>query len=411
MSRMSRTTFVVSLGAALAVGILTVLVSAASLPECTTDSQQDPFAVIRSAPCGTYRIIRTRRESVGGVEQDVTVQYMLHPPAGPAKAMVILFSGGIGQTGITGDPNTGQVFTSNNNFLVRSAQLFAERGYLAVTIDRPNPAPPDAEYQLYRLSARHAQDIVAVANHANRWARHVFLAGTSMGTLSVVAQSVLGAGSMLSSPVTVQPSGVPYIGNPEFPNLVPSFARVPVHVMAHALDGCGATSPTNAELLHEQFLLAGTSSVFDLMNGGFDRTGIGGIVPCDAITYHGFLGIENAAVTRITARMDAIIAAHAARFPWNHRPVTRSAWRVTTLQHPVSIDLRMLAADPNGDRLSFSLPYATSSRGARLTLRGPMATYWPVQMGIIDGFVYVVSDDRGGRSADVVTAAVTGELR
>jgi hypothetical protein len=408
---MSRTAFVVSLGAALAVGVLTVLVSAASLPECTTDSQQDPFVVIRSAPCGTYRIIRTRRESVGGVEQDVTVQYMFHAPAGPAKAMVVLFSGGIGQTGITGDPSTGQVFTSNNNFLVRSAQLFAERGYLAVTIDRPNPAPPDAEYQSHRLSARHAQDIVAVANHANRWARHVFLAGTSSGTLSVVAQSVLGAGTMISSPVTVGSPQVPFIGNTNFPNLVPSFVTVPVHVMAHAMDGCGGTPPANAAALHEQFFLAGISSVYDLMNGGFDRTGIGGIQPCDAVTYHGFLGIENAAVSRITARMDAIIAAYASRFPWNRRPVTRPGWLVTTLQRPVSIDLRWLAADLNGDQLSFSLPYATSSRGAAIVLRGTVATYWPTQMGITDGFVFVVSDGRGGRSADVVTVAVTGELR
>jgi hypothetical protein len=362
--------------------------------------------IIRSAPCGTYGIIRTRRESAGGVEQDVTVQYMIHVPSGATKALVVLFSGGIGMTGITGDPNTGQVFTSNNNFLVRSAQLFAERGYLAVTVDRPSPAPPDAEYQLYRLSARHAQDIVTVVNRVNRGQRDVFLAGTSSGTLSVVAQWMLGAGSMTSSPVTIGPPAVPYIGNPNFPNLLAAFVRVPVQVMAHATDGCGGTPPSGAAALHAQFLLAGTSSIFDLMNGGFDLSGTGGIMPCDALTYHGFLGMENAAVGRIAARMDAILALMAAQFPGNHRPITRPARLITTLQEPVSIDLRRLTNDPGGDPLAFSLPYATSSRGAPIALQGAVATYWPMQAGITDGFVYVAADGRGGRSAEVVTVEV-----
>jgi hypothetical protein len=382
--------------------------AAASLPECTTDSQESPPFIITSAPCGTYGIVTTRREAVNGVETDITVQFTVHSPSGPRrpKGLVVLFSGGIGATGITGDPATGQVFTSNNNFLVRSAQLFAERGYRAVTIDRPSVAPMDQGYDLYRVSAKHAQDIATVIARANRANSDVFLAGTSSGTLSVVPQWMLGIGSMLSSPVTVGPPTAAYIGSPSFPTLQPAFVGVPVHVMAHAVDACGATSPANALSLHQQFLTAGVWSEFDQLTGGFDQSSDPTVGPCGARAYHGFLGIENAAVGEITARMDDILRSLETRFPKNRRPTARFVHLVTNVQFPALIDLRFLTDDLDHDRLTFFLPYATSSRGATIELRGPVAIYWPNQPGIRDGFVYVVSDRRGGMNAGVVTVDV-----
>ena len=406
MIRWRRTVAVVLVGVVLGLAALSLGVNAASLPECIADSQETPPLIIKSFPCGTYGIVVTRKEPVNQVETDVTVQYMVHAPAGPPKALVVLFSGGIGATGITGDPVTGQVFTNNNNFLVRSAQLFAERGYRAVTIDRPSIAPPDAEYNGYRMSAKHAQDIATVAAAANPGNLNVFLAGTSSGALSVVPQWMLGIGSMLSSPVTTGPPGSAYIGSPAFPTLLPSFVGVPVHVMAHALDACGATSPANAAALHQQFLAAGISSEFDQLTGGFDQSSDPTVGPCGARAYHGFLGIENAAVSEITARMDATLSNLAARFPGNRRPIARFARLSTQVRVPAVVNLMRLTDDPDHNRLTFFLPYATSSRGAAIQLRGPVATYWPNQAGITDGFVYVVSDVRGGMNAGVVVVEV-----
>ena len=324
---------------------------------------------------------------------------------------MVLFAGGIGETDITGDPVTGQVFTSNNNFLVRSAQLFAERGYQAVTIDRPSVAPTlIPEYDQYRISARHAQDIVTVIARANQANLDVFLAGTSRGTLSVVPQWMLGIGSMLSSPVTSGPLAAFYIGAPGIPNLQPSFVRVPVHVMAHAMDACPVTAPAGASALHQQFLAVGISSEFDQLSGGFDLSATPGVGPCGARAYHGFLGIENAAVSEITARMDVILQQLAARFPGNRRPVARFAHLSTNVRAPAVVNLMRLTDDPDRDRLAFFLPYSTSSRGATIEMRGPVAMYRPNQAGITDGFVYVVSDGRGGMNAGVVVVEVTSGL-
>jgi len=407
-----RTASIALFGTVLALATAGLGVNAASLPECTTDSQESPSFIIRSAPCGTYGIVTTRRESVSGVETDITVQFMVHSPSGPRrpKGLVVLFSGGIGATGITGDPATGQVLTSNNNFLVRSAQVFAERGYRAVTIDRPSVAPTDQGYDLYRVSAKHAQDIATVVAHANRANFDVFLAGTSSGTLSVVPQWMLGIGSMLSSPVTVGPPPAAYIGAPSFPNLQPSYVGVPVHVMAHALDACGATSPANALALHQQFAVAGVSSEFDQLTGGFDQSSDPTVGVCGARAYHGFLGIENAAVGEITARMDDILRGLETRFPKNRRPTARFVRLITNVRFPAVIDLRFLTDDPDHDRLTFFLPYSTSSRGAPIELRGSFAVYWPNQPGIRDGFVYVVSDRRGGMNAGVVAVDVISGL-
>jgi hypothetical protein len=377
-------------------------------PACITDSRQTPLVIIDSAPCGSYGVITTRRALINGVEGDVTVQFMVHRPPGPPKALVVLFAGGNMTTGITGDPATGQVFTAGRNFLVRSAALFARHGFLALALDRPSNGPlPNPEFDLYRVSAAHAHDVVAVASHVNRANLDVFLAGTSRGTLSVVAQHMLGIGSMLSSPVTSPAGAALYIGHPGTPSLQPGFVQVPVHVLFHGQDACPVTTPADAVALHTQFLLAGVDSRLDMLLGGFDLTGTDGIDACDSLTFHGFLGIENAAVRRIAGRMDGILARIQARYPKNHRPRARGAVLTTPVGSPVSVDLSRLVVEPDHDRLTFSLPYATSTRGAPIGLAGTVATYRPTQAGITDGFVYVVSDGRGGVSAAVVTVQVT----
>ena len=381
-------------------------VSASSSPACLTDSRQSPLAIINSAPCGTYGILVARRDTISGAEADVTVQFMVHRPSGQPKALVVLFAGGNGNTGITGDPATGQVFSAGMNFLVRSAELFARNGYVALTVDRPSNGPPNPAYNQYRVSAAHAHDIAAVVSRVNASNLDVFLAGTSRGTLSVVAQYMLGVGSMLSSPVTSDAGTALHIGVPGTPNLQPGFVRVPVQVLYHGQDGCFVTTPSNALTLHTQFVLAGVDSRLEMLVGGFDLSGAPGNDPCDAVTFHGFLGIENSAVRAITNRMDGILAQIKGLYPRNRRPRARSAAVTTGVSSSVTVDLSRLVTDPDRDPLTFSLPYATSTRGATITLAGSIATYQPSQAGITDGFVYVVSDGKKGTNAAVVRVQV-----
>lgn len=145
---------------------------AASLPECMTDSQ-DANNIINSAPCGVYGVMNTRQENGVGITLDVSVQYMVHAPMGAPKAVVMLFSGGSGGIGMTPD-GMGGVAQVGNNFLVRSAQLFAENGFLTVTIDRPSTTAgfSNAAFDQYRVWPAHAQDIAAVMHRVRPNASH-----------------------------------------------------------------------------------------------------------------------------------------------------------------------------------------------------------------------------------------------
>jgi hypothetical protein len=276
--------------------------SAASLPECTTDSSKTPLTFISAVPCGSpFQFVTTR--------PDNQVWYMVHQPAADPKAVVVLFTGGNGNA------------IASRNFLVRSAQLFAERGYRAVTINRPilggdanNPEFPggNAAFDQYRVSPYHADDIGAVLAAVNTDGLSVLFAGTSRGTLSALAQRALSVGISLSSPVT-SPSGTNlYIGHPDHSNLQPnSSITVPVRLLAHESDGCFVTTPEKAVKLHVAFKQAGWDSHYNSIDGGFDLAGqtVDGVLidACDSVTYHGYLGIENEAVDHITKRFDKIL--------------------------------------------------------------------------------------------------------
>ena len=56
----------------------------------------------------------------------------------------------------------------------------------------------------------------------------------------------------------------------------------------------------------EALLDAGAASSFASLPGGFNDPAAG---PCDALTYHGFLGIENAAVGNIADWIDSVLTA------------------------------------------------------------------------------------------------------
>lgn len=384
---------------------------AVSLPECIGDSV-NAAQIIESAPCGFYGIVHSRQENGVGNQLDVTVQYMVHLPMGAPKAMVLLFSGGAGGTGIEPD-GQGGVADANNNFLVRSAQLFAEQGYFTVTIDRPSTTVgfTSAQYDVYRTTARHAQDIAAVVKQVQAdyqlGSLDLFLAGTSRGALSIVAQNMLGIGSLLSSPVT-SPSGGGqnlWVGaNAPHPRLKPDFLKVPAHLLFHVDDGCSVSKPVDSQLLLNDLINAGVPTEFDALVGGF----VVSLDPCDATTYHGFLGIENSAVQQITSRMDFILAKKQLAFPGNLKPSANNGQYVTKAGAAILINLATLTDDPNNDFLHYGLTHSTSSRGGALWRFGRFVIYAPPvgATNVTDGFVYVVSDGKGEKDIGIVSIRV-----
>jgi len=386
---------------------------AVSLAVCTADSQMG--AIIQSAPCGIYGVVQTRTEAGG----PIFVRFMTHAPAGAPKGIVFLLPGGIGGAGISGTPGQPPV-SANNNFLVRTAQVQAENGFMAITTGRPlfndDPMTPEGVELIfdYRLTSRHAVDIVGVlntviaSNPAAFGNLRVFLAGTSASTIGAMAQAQLVNGVSLSSLVSTGPPISFYIGNPNFPQLVPANMPVPVHVMSHKDDSCAPTLPENAKVIYQQFRAAGVHVEYDELNGGFTMAGM--VIPpdpmpiheCQALTFHGFLGIENKAVKEMTKLFEDVLGDLARRYRGNRKPVIVTPG---VLSAAVGVlVLSPLVSDPDGDPVTFTLPYATSHRGATLVLNGSTVTYLAGGGSALpDAFVYIASDGRGGVTPAVVT--------
>ena len=389
------------------------------LSRCTSPSIVNTDGTLNartvSGACGFYGEVTTRTTEGG---TPVIVKYIANrPSSGSApKAAVLLIGGGDLDMNITGNATTGAIVTSGGNFLVRTAQLFAEAGYLAVAMDRPSDRPtatPSDTVQNvdeYRISVDHAIDILAVLRQVNTDNLDVFLSGTSKGALSVVANNLIAAGISLSSAVTRRSSLFPdrlFINEPGFPSLQPGFVRRPAHVLLNTSDLCGVTRPVDSQALFDNLTAAGVNAAIDAVSGGVPVT----VFPapdvrdvCGALDFHGYMGIEPTAVGRITAWLDGRVAALAG----NRHPDAAFATVATAAGAQKQVNLSTLTRDLDGDSLSYALSQTTTSRGGAVSLAGNMVTYTPPvgASNVTDYFVYVVTDGKGGVGAAVVAVQI-----
>lgn len=389
-----------------------------ALTRCTSPGRVNPddgmIAYLGKAnPCAFYGETTTRTTLEG---TPVTMDfYVLWPSNNNApKGVVVLIGGGNLNMAITGVPGTGVAdITGGANFPVRAAQLFADAGYQAVAIDRPSDQPPPgssdstAAVDPYRISVDHAVDILQILKHINTENRNVFLAGTSQGAVSVVANNLIATGISIASPSTTGSNM--YVGRPGFPSLQPGFVQRPVHVLWHQNDLCSSfTPPAGSQALYDT-LATTTDAAFNVASGGVRVTQAGfGITPnvCGTFDYHGYLGIEPTAVGYITNWLDDRVNQLAGNKP----PEAAFATVATAAGVPKQVQLATLTRDPDDDPLSYALSHATTSLGGSVTLNDSMAVYTPPPgvSGKTDYFVYVVTDGKGGVAAGVITVQIDG---
>src|SRR5712691_4702880 len=331
---------------------------AIGLSRCTSPSTVNADGTLNlrtlASPCGFYGEVATRTTETG---VPVTVKYIaMHPSNGSApKAAVYLIGGAELDMGITGDAATGAIITSGGNFLVRTAQLFAQAGYLAIAMDRPSdrptatPADVTQNIDEYRISVDHATDILAVLRQVNTDKLDVFLSGTSRGAISVVAQNPIAAGISISSAVTRGSTVFPgrlFVGDPDVPSLQPGFVQRPAHVLLNTNDLCPVTTPTDSQALFNNLTAAGVNAAIDAVSGGVAVTSPPEQLDvCGALHFHGYLGIEPTAVARTTAWLDGRVAALAG----NRRPDAAFATVATAAGVAKQINLSTLTRDLDGD--------------------------------------------------------------
>ncbi len=372
----------------------------------TIDNTTTPPTVTRTnvLNCAFYGEVQTRISATGA---PVTVQYIaVRPSNGSApKAAVFLIGGGDFDLNFVGNAATGAATTIGANFLVRTAQIFAEAGYLAVAMNKPSDLPTPGttnttiDADQYRISVRHAVDILTVLREVNTDGLDVFIAGTSRGGISAVATNLIATGIALSSVVTRASTGPGplFVNDVRHANLLPGFVQRPSHVLWNTDDQCPLTQPADSQTLANNL-----GAAFNAVSGGF----INDTDVCGAQHFHGYMGIEQIAVDPVTAWLDGRVAA----LGGNRRPDAAFALLPTAARVPLSIDLAALTRDVDGGPLSYALSHVGSGRGGTVTLSGATATYTPPAgaTGGTDNFVYVVTDGRGGVNAAVITIRIGG---
>jgi hypothetical protein len=358
-----------------------------------SDSQElgGGYSVITSIDgMALYHTFSSPRRSRYGAE--VTLQYLVHEPPATARAVLVLIPGGQFTAGIAGSGDGSVATSAGSNFLVRSAHLFAQRGYRVVTMERPSDyidytGGDSSAYFMdaYRTSVAHSVDLAAIINRVNTTNLPVLLAGTSRGAISAVAQAPLFSAIAISSPLTGGSNGDP-VSHADAAKVA-----VPVHVLWHADDACSVTVPVNSYTLSDAFPDGDGVG----LSGGFSPSGND---PCGALSYHGFLGIESCAVSTTTAWLDALALP-------GSRPTAGAISVSASASADSTIDLSS-AITPGSSTLSYSLPFTTTTKGGTVSISGSTVTYSPAGSGT-DTFVYVVKENGGGTAFNTVTVNVS----
>jgi pimeloyl-ACP methyl ester carboxylesterase len=204
-------------------------------------------------------------------------------------ATVVLLPGGAGGIGRIGPEG----WPDGSNFLVRSAQLFADQGFNIAVMARPSDMN-DMDYP-FRVSVAHIDDIRKVVQQTKeRWDVPVWLVGTSRGTVSGTAAVIamrdegLIAGLVLTASVTAgRVTGA-------VPGQALDKITIPVLVVHHTQDACKICIPSQAKTIEPKLSASPAHATF-MLEGGTNPSGD----PCEALHYHGFIGMEAQAVQQI----------------------------------------------------------------------------------------------------------------
>ena len=208
-----------------------------------------------------------------------------------ASATVLLLSGGKGGMGkiVDGQP-------SSENFLVRSRNHFSENGLNVAVLGLPSDKKTGYVEYADRLSPEHLQDIKRVVEYLKTdTGLPVWLVGTSRGTVSATAAAI-DFGNELLDGIVLTASVVSYKKAGAVPTQDIGKIQIPVLVVHHEKDGCAICAPYEVPSIMKGLKNTPVKKLL-MVSGGDNPTGD----PCEALHYHGFIGIEEATVKSMAA--------------------------------------------------------------------------------------------------------------
>ena len=201
------------------------------------------------------------------------------------RAIAVMFPG---NDGVVGLPASAADLTPGVSFLVRTRQIFCDRDVGVAILDTPSDHARGLS-DGFRMGSLHASDVRAVLRRlrARFPTTRMFLIGTSRGTLSAAhVARALGHdvdGVVLTSTVFSGSRRATGLAGFDFGAIA-----APLLFVHHAADACSLCPYTAARDLGQRFPL------ITVQGGRPAQSG-----PCDALSPHGYFGVEAATVAAI----------------------------------------------------------------------------------------------------------------
>jgi hypothetical protein len=221
---------------------------------------------------------------------DVTMRVLLLSPKEP-KASLILFAGGHG--GLRIFPN-GSMQWGENNFLIRTKSIFAELGVNVAIVDAPSDRLRPPFLSGFRNSEEHSKDIKAlIILLKNKYSVPIWLVGTSRGTESAASVGIKlqdeneVKGIVLTSSILIGQDGFPV------PDMAINTFKKPVLIVHHDKDECRVTKFSDLSKLSSKLNSNNRNEVVIYSEGITQGDA------CQAMSHHGFNGIEQQVVSKI----------------------------------------------------------------------------------------------------------------
>ncbi len=215
---------------------------------------------------------------------------VLFLPGQQTRAIVLLLPGG---DGIVGLDSGGGAHQLGRNFLVRTLGQWVAQGFAVVLPDAPNGTSLTGRRHLPAYADAIGRAIDFARSYA---ALPVWLIGTSAGTTAAVNGAAhLGskvAGAVLTSSATRR---IDSSGETIFDAELGAIA-VPVLVVGNEYDTCPDTPPGDAPIVLAALTRSPRKELVMVTSGQIAK----GSDPCQGTSPHGYLGIEDSVVQRIS---------------------------------------------------------------------------------------------------------------
>lgn len=219
---------------------------------------------------------------------EVTVRLLVIKTNSKPSTALILFPGEDG-TKHFGEKD-GRFWVSKN-FLMRSARDLATAGYIVVAVD----APSDQSYGMsdpFRTSPQHAKDIrkiIAYLKEKHRVASF-YLVGTSKGALSAAYLASVFDDPSIGGVILTAVYPPADMGSIDFTEI-----DDPVLIVHHVYDQCRITPYQGATELKKRLTESPQVDLVGVTGGIPPASG-----PCDALSIHGFYGVEQSVIRVMT---------------------------------------------------------------------------------------------------------------